>query len=48
VLEWFSAVFVKHATYKIAMNLRARRPKPHTVWHLDEVYLKIGGRMVYL
>jgi putative transposase len=25
-----------------------RRPKPHSVWHLDEVYLKIYGRMVYL
>ena len=21
---------------------------PHSVWHLDEVYLKIDGRMVYL
>ena len=32
----------------IAANLRKRRPKPHTTWHLDEVYLKIAGRMVYL
>jgi putative transposase len=32
----------------IAANLRRRRPKPHTTWHLDEVYLKIDGRMVYL
>jgi len=24
------------------------RPKPHTIWHLDEVYLKIEGRLVYL
>src|SRR5467141_5355486 len=32
----------------IAADLRKRRPKPHTTWHLDEVYLKIGGRMVYL
>jgi hypothetical protein len=31
-----------------AAGLRKRRPKPHTVWHLDEVYLKINGRMVYL
>ena len=30
------------------MDLRTRRPKPHTVWHLDEMYLKIGGHMVYL
>jgi len=27
---------------------RKRRLKPHTSWHLDEVYLKIDGRMVYL
>ena len=27
---------------------RKRRPKPHATWHLDEVYLKIDGRMVYL
>ena len=32
----------------IAANLRKRRLKPHTTWHLDEVYLKIDGRMVYL
>ena len=32
----------------IAANLRKRRPKPHPTWHLDEVYLKIDGRMVYL
>ena len=33
---------------KIAADLRKRRPKPHATWHLDEVYLKINGRMVYL
>ena len=32
----------------IAAELRKRRLKPHTIWHLDEVYLKIDGRMVYL
>jgi transposase-like protein len=32
----------------IAADLRKRRQKPHTTWHLDEVYLKIDGRMVYL
>ena len=31
-----------------AAGLRKRRLKPHTTWHLDEVYLKIDGRMVYL
>jgi putative transposase len=32
----------------IAADLRKRRPKPHTTWHLNEVYLKIDGRLVYL
>jgi transposase-like protein len=32
----------------IAVELRKRRPRPHSVWHLDEVYLKIDGQMVYL
>jgi putative transposase len=32
----------------IAADLRKRRPKPYNTWHLDEVYLKIAGRMVYL
>ncbi len=27
---------------------RKCRLKPHTTWHLDEVYLKIDGCMVYL
>ncbi len=31
-----------------AADLRKRRPKPHTIWHLDEAYLKIDGRPVYL
>ena len=31
-----------------AAELRKRRPTPHSIWHLDEVYLKIGGRMAYL
>jgi transposase-like protein len=32
----------------ISADLRKRRPKPHPTWHLDEAYLKIDGRMVYL
>src|ERR1700722_9805633 len=32
----------------IAAHLRKRRPKPHATWHLDEIYLKIDGRMVDL
>ena len=43
VLRW-----VNHFGPKIAADLRKRRPQPHTTWHLDEVYLKIDGRMVYL
>jgi putative transposase len=40
--------WVNHFGPKIGAALRKRRPKPHTIWHLDEVYLKIDGRMVYL
>ena len=40
--------WVNHFGPKIATDLRKRRPKPHTIWHLDEVYLKIDGRLVYL
>jgi transposase-like protein len=32
----------------IAADLRRRRPKPHSTWHLDEVFVKIDGRLVYL
>ena len=32
----------------IAADLRKRHPKPRSIWHLDEVYLKIDGRMAYL
>ena len=41
-------VRVNHFGPMIAAHLRKRRLKPHTTWHLDEVYLKIDGRMVYL
>jgi putative transposase len=40
--------WVNHFGPMIAAQLRKRRPKPRAVWHLDEVYLKIDGRMVYL
>lgn len=32
----------------IARGLRARRPKPHGRWHLDEMFVQIGGRQMYL
>jgi putative transposase len=31
-----------------ARRLRAMRPRPCDTWHLDEVYVSIGGRMMYL
>jgi putative transposase len=31
-----------------AAELRKGRLKSHTTWRLDEVYLKIDGRLVYL
>ena len=40
--------WVNHFGPEIAADLRKRRPKPHATWHLDEVYLKINGRLVYL
>ena len=40
--------WVNHFGPLIAAELRKRRPKPHTRWHLDEVFLKIDGRQVYL
>ena len=32
----------------IAADLRRRRSEPHSIWLLEEVYLKIDGRMMYL
>ena len=40
--------WVNHFGPRIAAALRKRRPKPYATWHLDEVYLKIDGRLVYL
>ena len=40
--------WVNHFGPMIAADLRKRRPKPHTIWHLDGVYLKIDGRMASL
>jgi transposase-like protein len=40
--------WVNHFGPKIAADLCKRRPKLHATWHLDEAYLKIDGRMVYL
>ena len=40
--------WVKHFGPVIAADLRRRRPKPHSTWHLDEVFIKIDGQLVYL
>ena len=32
----------------IAGNLRRLRPKPSPPWHLDEVVIRVGGRLMYL
>src|ERR671914_1437523 len=32
----------------IARRLRARRPKPHGRWHLDEMCVRVGGKQMYL
>jgi len=32
----------------IARRLQARRPAPHRRWHLDEMFVRIGGKPMYL
>ena len=32
----------------IGHQLRARRPKPHSRWHLDEMSVRMGGKQMYL
>src|SRR5215208_5397257 len=32
----------------IARKLRARRPKPHGRWRLDEMFVRVGGQQMYL
>src|SRR5207248_7252901 len=31
----------------IARRLQAMRPKPHTTWHLDEMFVSISGKRMY-
>jgi len=33
---------------KYARSIKKRRPQPHTEWFLDEVFVKIGGKPMYL
>ena len=32
----------------IARRLRARRLKPHSRWHLDELFVRVGAKQMYL
>ena len=32
----------------IARRLRARRPRPHGRWHMDEMFVRVGGKQMYL
>ena len=31
-----------------AVNIRSDRPRPSATWHLDEVFVRIGGKRTYL
>ncbi len=33
---------------EVARRLSCDRPRPHPLWHLDEMYVSIGGRWRYL
>jgi putative transposase len=32
----------------IARRLRARRPRPHGRWHMDEMVVRVGGKQMFL
>ena len=40
--------WVKRFGPQIARRRRAGRPRAHPQWHLDEMYVSIGGRRMYL
>ncbi len=40
--------WVKRFGPQIARRLRPGRPRAHPLWHLDEMYVSIGGRWMYL
>jgi transposase-like protein len=40
--------WVKRFGPPIARSLRRERPRAHPQWHLDEMYVSIGGRWMYL
>ena len=39
--------WIKRFGPKIARRLRQGRPRAHPQWHLDEMYVSIGGRWMY-
>ena len=41
-------IMVSYETVRRWVRHLRRRPKPHSIWHLDEVFIKIDGRLVYL
>ena len=40
--------WVDHFGPLIAADLRRRRGRPHSTWHLDEMVVSIGGGRMYL
>jgi putative transposase len=34
--------------FAIAWDLRSRRPRPNSRWHMDEMFVSIGGKRIYL
>lgn len=40
--------WVKKFGRSYARRLQSYRPKPSSTWHIDEVFLKIGGKQFYL
>ena len=32
----------------IARRLRVRRSRPHGRWHMDEMFIRVGGKQMYL
>ena len=40
--------WVKKFGSQYAKRIRSRSENPSPIWHLDEVYTKINGKMVYL
>ena len=45
----FPSAIIQHAVGRaFAANLRRTRPRPDMRWHLDEVFVSINGKRMYL